>query len=417
MKATLMTRTFLAAAVLLIGACAGDPVPRTSTEKASTTLWDEYIELLRGANHIQAHSTVQQDPAQAAQYLFMTLAHAYALITRSNPDYPEFVPYINHVYNIAGPNPDTTYHWATIDGKNAYRISGQAGSVHMIDFQIGYDFMGFSDTPGRTLFAGSFEDVAIGPDGWFEIRLSTERPADFEGNWFPLDERANYVMVRQVAYDPGEVNARLAIENLGDAPYRAPKIDADRAIRESIAYTRRNSIQFLSFLKPLAADNIVNRFVVPNWSTVGGLKNQTYIHGLYDVAGDEALLVEVELPQECLYWNMQATDRLWQTLDFMRSQSYLNGHVDRTDSDGLIRIVLSHQDPGTANWIDLNAIEQGYMLMRTIQCDPVQDPSATKVPVADIEKRLPSDTARITPDQRRMTQRRFATALQLRHNW
>ena len=149
----------------------------------------------------------------------------------------------------------------------------------------------------------------------------------------------------------------------------------------------------------------------------GGVTGQVYQHGLYDVAADEALIVTIELPEQCDYWNVQTTDMLWQTHDFMRTQSSLNGHIDRADGDGLTRIVFAHRDPGAKNWIDLNDLDKGYLLMRWINCQSDREPQTELITFAELNDHLPADTTRITPRQRLLDIRKAASARHKRRYW
>jgi Protein of unknown function (DUF1214) len=382
--------------------------------------WQDYLELLKDQRGTMEYATVRKSAdVDLAQYLFMTLSQAYSMIYEADPDYPEFVPYLNHILDIGSPNPDTYYLFTSLNSQNTYRISGHRGSVYLINFQIGYDFLGFSDNIGRTTLAKTMDEFAVNSDGTFEILLSRQRPEAYAGNWMPLDERADYMMVRQVAYGPSETNARMAIENLSDvsvAP-RLNKDDKERQLRKMIDYVGQSAETYLGFLNALHQKGVYNRLEIPDWFAIGGVRDQVYQQGLYDVGDREALVVTVKAPEYCQYWNIQAGDLLWQAHDFMNTQSHLNGYLDRSDSDGLTRIILSHKDPGVANWIDLQGVTKGYMLMRWINCDETPEPVVEKVDFDQVKSVLPEDVEMITPEKRKAYLRQQAKALQLRRNW
>jgi hypothetical protein len=71
------------------------------------------------------------------------------------------------------------------------------------------------------------------------------------------------------------------------------------------------------------------------------------------------------------------------------------------DRDGKARIVISAEDPGTANWLDTVGNPKGVALMRWYFTDSYPTPAARLVSVADLRALLPADTAWVTPEERR----------------
>ena len=58
------------------------------------------------------------------RYLLISLAHGYLMIFHADPDYPDWVTFINSGFPNAGPNPDTIYWYSPIRADGVYRISG-----------------------------------------------------------------------------------------------------------------------------------------------------------------------------------------------------------------------------------------------------------------------------------------------------
>ena len=379
--------------------------------------WEHYLDLFKDTGNFLENPMVPYASERVPRFLLMMLAHAYSLIVASDPDFPEFTPYVNHVFNIAGPNPDTIYYYTTIDTSNTYRIYGNRGTVHALDFQFGHDYFGFSEKVGGVLLKKTFDDVDVAADGSFEILLGTTKPAGYEGNWIELDERINFFTTRQIAYHPDEIAANLVIEKIAGEPTPKRYPDSASEMQAIVDYVKNGSAAWLALPGVLVEQGVVNRFVIPDWAAQGGVTGQVYQHGLYDVAADEALVVIIELPEQCEYWNVQTTDMLWQTHDFMRTQSSLNGHIDRADGDGLTRIVFAHRDPGAKNWIDLNDLDKGYLLMRWINCQSDREPQTELITFAELNDHLPADTTRITPRQRLLDIRKAASARHKRRYW
>src|SRR4030095_4447797 len=97
--------------------------------------------------------------------------------------------------------------------------------------------------------------------------------------------------------------------------------------------------------------NAVNAFDFTNYGGVGGVAKQFYFEGLFDIAPDEALVIETEMRAQVRYWSIQLADLLSNGLDWFNCQSGLNGHQARLDSDGKFRAVVAMSDPGVPNWL------------------------------------------------------------------
>lgn len=93
------------------------------------------------------------------------------------------------------------------------------------------------------------------------------------------------------------------------------------------------------------------------------------------------------------------------SLDYANHFGSLNGHQLTRDSDGHIRLVIAHSDPGVANWVETTGLAEGFMAPRWAYSEtPAQEqwPSitATVVPFDQIREALPVETAFATPEQR-----------------
>ena len=87
------------------------------------------------------------------------------------------------------------------------------------------------------------------------------------------------------------------------------------------------------------------------------------------------------------------------------------------NADGLARIAISSKDPGIQNWLDTVGNSYGVCQLRFYKSPEMPVPTAVKMPVADLHKALPADTAKISPDARRAAIRRRTRAIMLRYNF
>ncbi len=117
------------------------------------------------------------------------------------------------------------------------------------------------------------------------------------------------------------------------------------------------------------------------------------------LAGDEALIIEFEAHDGL--WMLTNMGAFFTSMDYLyRPVSYTPPSRTAVDADGVVRLVLSHDDPGYHNWIDTQGFERGNLTYRhMLDGEPV--PLRTRlVKRAELADALPPDTATVTPQQR-----------------
>ena len=132
----------------------------------------------------------------------------------------------------------------------------------------------------------------------------------------------------------------------------------------------------------------------------GGADDIRYGNDLYRVAPGEALVLETE-PPRARYWSFQLCSLWFETLDYTNRQTSLNGEQIRVDSDGRVRVVIAHTDPGVANWLDAAGHPEGMIQYRWIWSETSPHPTLRTVPLSELDAALPADTPRVTPEARR----------------
>lgn len=349
-------------------------------------------------------------------------------------DYPDFWPIFNSVWNIGFPCPDDVYYMTAIDGRGVYRISGSRGTTRLVNFQIGISELmvygeGTADFTEMPPPAAEYEldrDAHVRDDDSFDVILSEKRPEGYAGDWWPLDPRANHILVRQRAYDwVKEVDGRFAIERL-DVPASKPRRDAGRIAHE-LAMTAtwiENWVRMNAMVVPrllLDKDMVNDVYVIP---CPPGIIGQDYVMGLFDLGPDEALVLETDLPDEAHYWSFHLTDELTSTIDIMTRQTSLNGGVwspngytARIDPDGRFRAVVSAADPGVHNWLDTGGHRRGIIVGRWWRCSNSPQPVVRKVKLDAVRGALPVDTPAISPEERDASLRMRRRGAQMRRRW
>lgn len=387
--------------------------------------WADYADLLKPAAELLTRTHSPDSDAMKAQLwrqFAMNLSQGYFLLFQSTPDHPEFAPFENSVF-LAQPNPDAVYYYAPVDGSGTYRVTGERGNAPVAGFALGNRIIGMDPLPGKGLGNHDFDDLEIDADGRFEVIFSYEHPVGYHGNWLKLPEEADFILVRQFSYDWGnERDVRLAIERLDAPPIRPAltpaQVDAKLANLFG-GYARNLSQISIGAVARCAEQGFVNRFNLTSFQELGNGKDwpQAYWETVFDIAEDEALIIESELPEQRPYWNIQVIDGLWNQVDYVYRQSSLNGLQATVDADGKFRAVLAHRDPGVANWLDTGGNLYGMLIGRWYRCSGHPTPSVTRVKFADLDRHLPEGVARIGGDERAEALRRRRIGSQLRRKW
>lgn len=387
---------------------------------AQLTSWRDHLARLAEAETLLELTETPDDPqtrAELYRQFQMNLALAYFIYFQSDPLHPDWLPFLNSVF-LLQPNPDDTYFIAPLRGDLRYRLVGERGSVRLLTLDIGRGIMGTTDEIHPPLGQFDLDDLEFDGEGHFELLLSAQRPAGYEGNWLPLDGGADFAMLRQRSYAWGkERDARIAIECL-DAPVAKRRTGYEEIVRrtgEVMSYAARLSRRWLTHMQQLRARINVNEFEF--FAFGGGLAKQEYWQAIYDLGPDEALILETDLPQTHRYWNVQLNDALFNTLDFIDHQSSLNGHQAHVDEDGRFRAVIAHRDPGVPNWLDTCGTNRGTAIGRWYACSSEPVPTLRRVPLADVRKHLPAQTPFVDEIGREKCLRERRIGAQLRRRW
>lgn len=387
--------------------------------------WSHYVDLLK-----QAEALVESAPgprsaqlrAEVYRQLAMNLAQGYFLYFQATPEHPDWMPFENSVF-LAQPNPDAVYYYTSVDGHGTYRIVGERGTAPVAGFATGKVMIGMGDPPGPGFDNYDFDALDLAPDGTFEVIFSETRPAGHEGNWLYLNPAARFILVRQFSCDWGrEKDVRLAIERL-DTPPLKPPMTAEQ-IGQNLellfgGYVERLARLCQGAVRRTAERGFVNAMSLTSFEDLGNGSDwpQAYYESVFEIAEDEALILETELPERRHYWNVQVVDALWNQVEFAYRQSSLNAAQARIDGDGKFRAVLSLHDPGVHNWLDPAGNLYGMLIGRWYRCSAHPLPSLTRIKLSELRRHLPADTPVITPAEREAALRVRRIGAQLRRRW
>lgn len=386
--------------------------------------WNEFVDTLRdlpGKLLARLPPGMRDDPQvqqEVARLMLESLASSTIGSLGGSGDHPVFLPTIGQVLNVGQPNADTVYRLAQITPGGVYRISGTKGSLRMV--AISQSIAARDNKPSPRVFDHDLNKVPTDADGRYEVLLSTERPAGYEGEWWQLQPATSGLLLRLVSSDwVKEVDPTISIERL-DTPVQYPRPTAAeleqrlRAIPAKIAFIAG---LFVDHVEKLRQEGYVNRLKILDVSQIGGLAGQFYYEGVYKLNDDEALIIETRVPAKCLYRSIILTNQLYETTDWYNNHSSLNDSQAHPDSDGILRVVVSARDPAVPNWLDTAGYPMGVIQGRWTGCSEKPVPTMQKVALTAVRGLLPADTPTISPAQRQDIIRARRSALQQRPQW
>ncbi|MYA75450.1 MAG: hypothetical protein F4Y27_12330 [Acidimicrobiaceae bacterium] len=374
--------------------------------------WDRLCDTLKESVDYVFDPALGVDSSEQAEglrhHLRLFFAAVERLMENNDPDHPE----LGWAYpsKTGQDNPDALYMTAPLDLRHSYRLTGRIDTPRY----LGLSLMGFRFGRGtiqQILNIGSPDLTDIG-GGRMDVVFSPEPdPGDHLGDWYQLEPHQCRLLVRQFfsdwateqradlhleCLDPGAPPARLdPLQFAGTLDEIAAEMSIVPKFWTDYAVSQRDRGEINSF------EHMAGRKV--SGVGYGGSDQQAYGQCWYEVGAEEALLLEVT-PPKCWYWNIQVGDTWFQSLDYMNLLATLNDSQAHIDPDGVLRVAISHVDPGTCNWISLGGCPQGAITYRWNNADSVPVPSLRLMPVSEVAEHLHPDSPRVTPQARRLSQ-------------
>ena len=254
-------------------------------------------------------------------------------------------------------NPDAIYFNAYLREGVEYVVRGRRGTSADLSFQV----MGgayTADSAATSLMAFDDRKLQLDYDGSFEFTYVAE-------------PGAKTLIVREVFNDwDTETRGAITIERpdtLG-RPRRPLTQELLRKKYEVAARSLTGSIQtWFAFPQFFQYKEPVNTLTVPA-RTPGGLESQFSSIGHYELAEDEALVVEVPRCDDCSYQGIQVGSDWYASTDYETHQTSLTKAQAVTDPDGVMRFVISEHPPldgmPIANWLETTGHRTGSLMLR-----------------------------------------------------
>jgi hypothetical protein len=403
---------------------AGPGVESAALTQAFAEAIAEAEKIITTAPHIGS----EQDLAEGYDYLAGNIRTALQLAWAYQRDYPYFVASTGPYAKIGLDNPDALYFHAYLRDDAEYVVTGRRGSTADLSFQV----LNGDYTPAEVPDSlSAFDDraISIGPGGAFELRFgpaaasggggrrSGRRSSGCGGGgagtrgdgYVPLAPGAAMLVVREVYSDwSAEQRGTITIRRADKAGTAPPPPDTSALAKRygvagKILLSRLRT--FLAFPQWFYLNLPVNTLTEPR-PTPGGLATQFSAVGHYDLEDSQAMIVTVPAagPRLAPYQGIQLGSMWYISLDYINHQTSLTADQARHDPDGMLRFVISEQDPGVANWLERTGHRRGYIQLRWQRLagdlGPEHGPRAEVVDVADLPQALPFyQQARVTRTQ------------------
>jgi hypothetical protein len=359
----------------------------------------------------------EQDSDELTVAMLGGLTASYFGRVCSDVDHPAFLPGAGYHTRMGMPNPDTVYLTALIDGTGTYRLTGDLGTCPDVSLMPmgGHSAAGLKTYPAIEL--GKFD---LESDGRLDLVISEQQPEGYTGQWCAIATDVRSLMLRAVSSEWGKYrDPVLALVRL-DTPSRSRRPTA-KALAASLAGMIPAMEGTLAFgmrkVSGLRAAGVINAVTTVDYSAGGGLPGQWYHEGIFELAAGQALVVEADISGGVKTLSLALTDALGCTLDWANAQTSLNHKQAHLDNDGILRFVVSADDPGVANWLDTMGYKLGVMQLRWTGCAEAPKLTFRRVATDDVRSCLPADTRMVTSAERDTILRDRTVGAQLRTFW
>lgn len=338
--------------------------------------WQElHARLGAAGERIRARSTCPAEALEGTRHL----SHLTESALRWFVEYDDLVR--PRLVNIDDTAEVANNRFAAISPAGTYRISGNVASLDEVNISIhdGWSFLGKSRVWGDL----GFRDLRVGEDGAFEIILGGPQR---DGNWIALPPEAAFVQVREYFFDwNGGTPATLIIERLDEGRNRRAAGSAEsleRQLDQACAWVQG----YLDTHYRLVTEHFATRpnHLFQTAHAAPGNRNIAYGPGSFELAPDEALVIEFERPDAAV-WSLQWLQWPWfENPDMATCFSGLPSGESSTDPDGRTRIVVSAQDVGAPNWLDVAGRQRGVLMFRLFWPRRMAAPSCRRLPIGDV---------------------------------
>lgn len=378
--------------------------------------WTTFCERLQAAGELAFKDHNPATPlhrADAFRFLTQNLGQAFDLaLETKNTKYPALHPFCAPTRKLGGDAADFVYLQAWIDGESVYKISGNRGTARFLNFTVqgprpekqpGTNIRSlhepFGDIPEANLFG---QQLQAAWDGSFELYIGGPKRGP---NWLPTTPGSRKLFLRQGFDRWDELPARMRIERI-DMNEPRPMPTPEDIVR-SVDWAARFVFDVMNdwpdhpYESSPAVDPVnVNLFPGAGTGEEGSdqRRGRAVAHMCWELQPDEALIIEFASHKN--FWMLSSNGVFFNSFDYLyRPVSYTPSRT-KVDSDGKVRLILSHDDPGYHNWLDTQGFVRGNMTYRNLMTSETTVIDTKLVKRNALAAALPQDMAKITKEER-----------------
>ena len=366
----------------------------------------------------------------AFRYLTQNLSQAFDIwLENRQTRYPSIHAFCGPTRKLGCDNADCIYLQSWINDRDTYKISGTRGTAKMFNIAVQGPWKGalhepFGDTPVANLFG---EHIETDWDGNFELWISPEPHA---GNWIQSTPGVRKVFYRQYFDHWDEVPASYRIQRIGGGDELPPAIEPAELIDAfgragqfvvdvvkdwpDTLWTREGTYEIFNTFVRYGGGPVASGAGAEGFESMDARRGRVIVCLNWKLEPDEALVIEFDADRD-MFWQMTACTVFGGSLDFRHRQVNLTSGMTPVDPDGTTRVVLTHDDPGFANWLDTESHTRGWLYFRNMLTRGVPDLRTRVVHVADLDGELGGVATPITPEARSHELRRRREAILRRY--
>lgn len=371
--------------------------------------WADFCDTFKAAGDIVLRQTTDeddQDRVEGFRYLtrmfFMAAARSIERRTPSTRGNGIGLvpPPLKGGIGVQSPNQDHIVQ--PVDARYRYRVTGTIGNVYThlsawsppVPENVGAFDSGlesesqlewFNPNNAKTPHSAVLADLAD-DDGTVDFVLSVEPPDD-GSTWMSMAPTTRELMGRCVWDDRAtQTPPRLRIECLDEHPQPEPPTAEEMAVRLAVGGQLIMGLvaDYEGWTNDLRSRINDTEFTREWYERIGGSPDDRHFEfGYWDVPAGKALVVDFVEPTT-QHWNFQLCNHWMENLaNYATGKGYIDKENAARDGDR-VRIVVAHEDPGVANWIEPITHDHGVMGLRFVR--PSVEPQVTSrlVDVADV---------------------------------
>ncbi|MDB5397965.1 MAG: hypothetical protein JWM91_5471 [Rhodospirillales bacterium] len=287
------------------------------------------------------------------------------------------------------PSPDYVYRLAPVDDSARFVVRGRKPPGGPLAFEV--SLIGANEATQGNL---SISDLAIAPDGGFTITVDPNE-AGGRPNHLQSAPGAQQLIIRDI-FDDIAVQRPMALTIERLDPPRRPALTIEEIIAgvpKQMTKAIRGTMAVTNAIK--GAPNALKQPAFFNQGET--LVTQAYSMGHFKLTEDQAFVIRMTMGSAG-YAIVPATNYWGGIGDFLNHRTCISSGQAVPNPDGSYTYVVARKDPGVANWVETDGLDEGMLCVRWTAFGQNEGPMPTLeaklVTLADIESALPPGTPR-----------------------